>query len=422
MSWHHTSLRNKLLLMTGVLLAALKAVTLWEFWSAWKSAVAFDQANRTEISQERAMLFMTIDFKKQVQEWKDTLLRGKDPAALEKYWNAFSKKESSIQENGKQLLPQIKNEESHKLLNEFLVAHQKMGEGYRKGLAAFKLAGMESKAGDDAVKGVDRAPTEVLEQASKAIAKDTDQKLAAVIGQAKSTVINSLALFVAAVVLMLVAQIWFIRRFVSRPLGGEPDMAIAAANRIAAGDLSHELPVGEGDSASLMAAMARMQDSLRKIVGEVRTGTEAIGSGTAEIARGNADLSQRTEEQASSLEETASSMEELTSTVKQNAENAKQANQLAARASEVAVKGGKVVGEVVGTMSSINESSKKIVDIIGVIDGIAFQTNILALNAAVEAARAGEQGRGFAVVASEVRSLAQRSAAAAKEIKALIGD
>jgi methyl-accepting chemotaxis protein len=140
------------------------------------------------------------------------------------------------------------------------------------------------------------------------------------------------------------------------------------------------------------------------------------------VASGNADLSQRTEEQASSLEETASSMEELTSTVKQNAENAKQANQLAASASEVAVKGGAVVSEVVGTMSSINESSKKIVDIISVIDGIAFQTNILALNAAVEAARAGEQGRGFAVVASEVRNLAQRSAAAAKEIKGLIGD
>jgi methyl-accepting chemotaxis protein len=163
-------------------------------------------------------------------------------------------------------------------------------------------------------------------------------------------------------------------------------------------------------------------ENLKEIIGQVKEATDTINTASKEIAAGNIDLSQRTEEQASSLEETAASMEELTSTVKQNAENAKQANQLAKGASEVAIKGGNVVGQVVGTMSSINESSRKIVDIISVIDGIAFQTNILALNAAVEAARAGEQGRGFAVVAAEVRNLAQRSAAAAKEIKTLIGD
>jgi methyl-accepting chemotaxis protein len=221
---------------------------------------------------------------------------------------------------------------------------------------------------------------------------------------------------------LLGAIYFFIRRFVSRPLGGEPAAATAVANRIAGGDLAHEVAVGRGDPGSLMAAMARMQKHLADIIGQIHDTAGAIRTASAEIAAGNADLSQRTEEQASSLEETASSMEELSSTVKQNAENARQANQLAIGASAVAVKGGQVVGEVVGTMSSINESSKKIVDIISVIDGIAFQTNILALNAAVEAARAGEQGRGFAVVASEVRSLAQRSAAAAKEIKALIGD
>ncbi|MGP1679549.1 MAG: methyl-accepting chemotaxis protein [Burkholderiales bacterium] len=221
---------------------------------------------------------------------------------------------------------------------------------------------------------------------------------------------------------LLGAIFFFIRRFVSRPLGGEPAAAAAVANRIAAGDLAHAVAVREGDSSSIMAAMAKMQRNLADIIGHINETAGTISIASAEIASGNADLSQRTEEQASSLEETASSMEQLSSTVKQNAENARQANQLAIGASAVAVKGGQVVSEVVGTMSSINESSKKIVDIIGVIDGIAFQTNILALNAAVEAARAGEQGRGFAVVASEVRNLAQRSAAAAKEIKALIGD
>jgi len=165
-----------------------------------------------------------------------------------------------------------------------------------------------------------------------------------------------------------------------------------------------------------------MNDGLVKSVSQVRTGIDTIATASSQIAAGNLDLSSRTEEQASSLEETASSMEELTSTVKQNADNARQANQLAVSASGVAEKGGAVVSRVVDTMEDINASAKKIVDIIGVIDGIAFQTNILALNAAVEAARAGEQGRGFAVVASEVRNLAQRSAAAAKEIKTLIGD
>jgi methyl-accepting chemotaxis protein len=198
---------------------------------------------------------------------------------------------------------------------------------------------------------------------------------------------------------------------------------VDVAQRVAAGDLTSSIEsTSRDETGMLLGALRDMNDSLRKIVTEVRTGTEGIASASKEIAAGNADLSSRTEEQASSLEETASAMEELASTVRQNADNAKQANQLAAAASQVAVKGGTVVGDVVQTMSSINESSRKIADIISVIDGIAFQTNILALNAAVEAARAGEQGRGFAVVATEVRTLAQRSAAAAKEIKQLISD
>ena len=207
-----------------------------------------------------------------------------------------------------------------------------------------------------------------------------------------------------------------------RKLGGEPDYAAQVAQRIADGDLATPVIVSAGDTTSMMASMRSMQERLATIVSEVRSGTETIAAASAQVAAGSQDLSARTEEQASSLEETASSMEELTSTVKQNADNARQANGLAASASEVASKGGAVIGQVVDTMSEINASATKIVDIISVIDGIAFQTNILALNAAVEAARAGEQGRGFAVVASEVRILAQRSASAAKEIKGLIGD
>jgi methyl-accepting chemotaxis protein len=220
----------------------------------------------------------------------------------------------------------------------------------------------------------------------------------------------------------LTVGIILIVRNIERSIGGEPEQAAEVARRIAAGNLDVDVVTRAGDQASLLYAMKTMRDNLAGIVGRVRASTDTIATASNEIAAGNLDLSSRTEQQASSLEETAASMEELTSTVKQTADNARHANELALSASQIAQQGGSVVGQVVGTMTAINESSKKIVDIISVIDGIAFQTNILALNAAVEAARAGEQGRGFAVVASEVRNLAQRSAAAAKEIKGLIGD
>jgi methyl-accepting chemotaxis protein len=223
-------------------------------------------------------------------------------------------------------------------------------------------------------------------------------------------------------VAMGVAAAVVITRGLLKQLGGEPDYTAKIAGSIAHGDLSIAIETAVSDRGSLLVEMREMRNSLVGIVGQVRVGTETIGTASREIAAGNIDLSSRTEMQASALEKTASAMEELTSTVKQNADNAREANLLAATASDVARKGGDVVSQVVDTMGSINASANKIVDIIGVIDGIAFQTNILALNAAVEAARAGEQGRGFAVVASEVRNLAQRSAAAAKEIKTLIGD
>ncbi|MDV6340164.1 methyl-accepting chemotaxis protein [Nitrosomonas sp. Is24] len=224
---------------------------------------------------------------------------------------------------------------------------------------------------------------------------------------------------IAALLTFAIMFAVFIVRSITQPM----QEAISIANAIATGDLTKRIEAtSTNETGRLLQALKAMNENLVDLVGKVRSGTDQIATASGEIASGNSDLSQRTEEQASSLEETASSMEELTSTVKQNADNARQANQLAAGASEVAMKGGSVVGQVVQTMSSINESSKKIVDIISVIDGIAFQTNILALNAAVEAARAGEQGRGFAVVATEVRTLAQRSAAAAKEIKELISD
>jgi methyl-accepting chemotaxis protein len=235
-------------------------------------------------------------------------------------------------------------------------------------------------------------------------------------GEAKTARLTILLLSLAALAASI-AVAWLATRSITAPIAE----AVSVARRVADGDLTSHIAVESSDeTGQLMQALQDMNTALLTIVGKVRTGTDSIATASNQIATGNLDLSSRTEQQASSLEETASSMEEITSTTRHNGDNARQANQLAVSASDVAVKGGTVVAQVVSTMDEINESSRKIVDIISVIDGIAFQTNILALNAAVEAARAGEQGRGFAVVASEVRNLAQRSAAAAKEIKELI--
>ena len=266
---------------------------------------------------------------------------------------------------------------------------------------------------------------DILQESISAMAALQKQLVSSSSADIKSDIDHAfllLEIFGAVAAAAGVSAAFLITRSLLGQLGGEPSYAAVIAGKIAGGDLTVEIAVREGDRTSLMSAMRTMRDSLVAIVDQVRHGTDTIATAANQIATGNLDLSARTESQASALEQTAASMEQLTGTVKQNAANAHEADALARSASQVARDGGAVVAEVVQTMGGINASSKKIVDIIGVIDGIAFQTNILALNAAVEAARAGEQGRGFAVVASEVRNLAQRSASAAKEIKLLINE
>jgi methyl-accepting chemotaxis protein len=365
-----------------------------------------------------------VQFKIQVQDWKDTLLRGQDPEALKKYLDEFNKKADDTQTDLKKLKEMLTTLRLNTgLVDEALRAHQELDAKYLDAIKQYDSANAESAHVVDAlVKGLDRPPTKKIDEIVAYVLDQSDQMMtkAETDGAAnyRSTRLELIGVVVLAFVLGIAVTRWLVLS-ITRPL----NRAVQIAQTVAAGDLrSHIGITSKDETGQLLEALKLMNESLVGIVGEVRSGTETISTASTQIASGNLDLSSRTEQQAGSLEETASSMEELTSTVKQNADNANQASRLAVTASGNAVKGGTVVSEVIHTMASINESSRKIVDIIGVIDGIAFQTNILALNAAVEAARAGEQGRGFAVVAAEVRNLAQRSAAAAKEIKTLIGD
>ena len=289
---------------------------------------------------------------------------------------------------------------------------------------AIKLAGSGDKAGATELMLEDvRTLQNVLFSAvddARSSEKDIAERLAAR-SQSTSKFGGSLMVGLGVLMAALGAVVaWLTHRNIQRALGAEPAELSRLVGHVAQGDLSVRIKVDAGDHSSVVAAVARMQTSLSRVVSSVRQNSESVALTSVQIAQGNQDLSQRTDSQANALQQTAATMEQLGTTVRNNADNAKQANQLAQGASVVAVQGGEVVGRVVSTMQGINDSSRKIGDIIGVIDGIAFQTNILALNAAVEAARAGEQGRGFAVVASEVRSLAQRSAEAAKEIKTLV--
>jgi len=412
------SLQTKVLLLMACSLAIVLAVSLAALSRVYSSIQELDRISREDFETQQAILRTTIAFKQQVQELKDVLLRGQDPAALDKYWKQFQDREKETADTAKEARSSTAHEDVRTGLEKFIAAHKAAGAKYRQGLEAFKDGKFDPRAGDKVVIGVDRPITDQLVDVESKATEWGAKATAEAVKRAESGYRVAIVGTAIALVGTLVALWVFFRRSVLAPMGA----AARFAERVAKGDLSGDIAVRSHDEAGqLVGALARMNVSLAEVVAKVRSAANAVASASSQVAAGTTDLSQRTEEQASALEETAASMEELSSTVRQNADNAKEADELARNAARRAEQGGVEVGKAVETMSEISRSAQRISDITSVIDAIAFQTNILALNAAVEAARAGEQGRGFAVVAAEVRSLAQRSAQAAKEIKGLIG-
>jgi methyl-accepting chemotaxis protein len=399
-----------------VFLTAIAVLGIWRLQGVGHATS--DMASQALVKERLAADWLVATSTNSVRTF--ALVKSDDPHDQEFFQKAIAKTSVAITETSGKLLAMLDTPEEKKLYEDSM-AKRTAYIGFRT--AALKLKAQGQAA--EAVALVDNKLVPALEAYDASIKamlsfqkNHIDQTVSAIDVLYRSSRMSLGAMALAALALGVLLS-WWLTLGITRPLG----RALKVAETVAAGDLTSRIVVSSRDeTGQLMQALKNMNDNLVGIVGDVRSGTDTIATASSQIAAGNHDLSSRTEQQASALQETAASMEQITSTVKQNADNARQANQLAVSASSIAVKGGSVVADVVGTMGAINASSKKIVDIISVIDGIAFQTNILALNAAVEAARAGEQGRGFAVVAAEVRNLAQRSAAAAKEIKALIGD
>jgi len=432
MKWTSISLRNNLLFIALVTITITTLVAGLGYWRVWNGIGKMESTVSTELANERDILVMTSAFKTQVQEWKNVLLRGSDPALLAKHWQSFEQEEAAVQTRGTALQREIRDEQAKALVAEFLTAHLAMGVAYRKGLQAYEDGRFDSRNGDNAVRGIDRKATEILTKAAERVSTLAKAAMSESEQMIKSAVQVALMLLVVMLFVSLLLFNWFANKNIVRPAR----QVMGSINELAEGDFSSRIDVsGEDELAQIAVSTQRIQQKIGAVIRGVHETTGELAAAAQQMTATAAQTRSRLTNQNAESEYLATAITEMTSSIQDVARGAAQAMAAAQDADSKAQDGSKVmhhtitavthvasdldeVGRVIG---ALEKQSDNIGSVLDVISGIAEQTNLLALNAAIEAARAGEQGRGFAVVADEVRSLAQRTQASTKEIQSIIG-